>query len=144
MADAVGRRYAITASCVVFIIGICLQMLASYECFLAGRVLAGLGVGLTSVIGPCYQSETSPKSLRGLLVGGYEGCVTVGLLLAAVVNQASLSYTGNKSWRIPIAVQFAWGVIFGAGILALLESRKYLPFSSSTVKLTAHSSLAHA
>jgi len=38
----------------------------------AGRVLAGLGVGGTSMITPIYIAELAPPAIRGRLVGIYE------------------------------------------------------------------------
>lgn len=124
LGDKFGRRIAISISCTIFLLGVGLQISTNFSSFIVGRILAGAGVGLTSVLGPCYQSETAPKRLRGLLVGGYEGCVTIGLLLAAIVNNSIQRYEGHTGWRITIAVQFAWGVILGVGIFFLPETRE--------------------
>jgi MFS transporter, SP family, sugar:H+ symporter len=40
--------------------------------FTAGRAIAGFGVGLLSVLVPLYQSECSPKWIRGTIVAAYE------------------------------------------------------------------------
>lgn len=54
-----------------------------------GRVFAGLGVGCVSCLVPQYQSEVAPKKIRGLVVGMYQLAVTLGLVLAAVVDNAT-------------------------------------------------------
>jgi MFS family permease len=33
-----------------------------------------------------YQSETSPKAWRGLVMGLYQWSITIGILLASIVN----------------------------------------------------------
>lgn len=33
-----------------------------------------------------FQAETLPKWIRGFVIGSYQLCITIGLLLAALVN----------------------------------------------------------
>lgn len=75
---------------------------------------------------PLYQSETAPKWIRGLIVGSYQWAITIGLLLAAVVNNATAERQDTGSYRIPIAVQFAWAIILVVGMLILPETPRYL------------------
>jgi SP family sugar:H+ symporter-like MFS transporter len=62
-----------------------------------------------------YQSETAPKWIRGTIVGTYQLAITIGLLLAAIVNNATKGRTDTGSYRIPIAVQFLWSLILVVG-----------------------------
>lgn len=39
---------------------------------IAGRAIAGLGIGSVSLLVPVYIAETSPPSIRGRLVGIFE------------------------------------------------------------------------
>jgi sugar porter (SP) family MFS transporter len=127
MADRIGRRLALVASSVVFIFGVILQTAATQlPMFVAGRFFAGFGVGLVSALIPLYQSETAPKWIRGVIVGSYQLAITVGLLLAAIVNNATHNRNDNGSYRIPIAVQFAWALILISGMLVLPETPRYL------------------
>lgn len=91
----------------------------------AGRLIAGLGVGFESAIVILYMSEICPKKVRGALVAGYQFCITVGLLLASCVNYAVRSRTDQSEYRIPIGIQFAWGVILGGGLMFLPDSPRY-------------------
>jgi SP family sugar:H+ symporter-like MFS transporter len=51
LADFFGRRLTIMAGCVVFSVGIALQVASSsYGLLIAGRLIAGLGVGFVSAI----------------------------------------------------------------------------------------------
>jgi sugar porter (SP) family MFS transporter len=94
--------------------------------FVAGRFFAGLGVGLLSATVPLYQSETAPKWIRGAIVGCYQWAITVGLLLAAIVLNATKDHNDTGSYRIPIAVQFAFSIIMVAGMIILPETPRYL------------------
>jgi SP family sugar:H+ symporter-like MFS transporter len=69
MADIVGRRVGIMSACVVFCLGVGLQLDTKWGAFIAGRVIAGLGVGMVSVLCPMYMTETSPKAVRGFVIG---------------------------------------------------------------------------
>jgi MFS family permease len=73
-----------------------------------------------------YQSETAPKWIRGAIVGAYQLAITIGLLLAAVVNNATHNRDDSGSYRIPVAVQFAWSLILFFGMLILPETPRFL------------------
>jgi sugar porter (SP) family MFS transporter len=126
MGDMVGRKWGIVASCCVFALGVGLQLDSHWGTFIVGRVIAGLGVGLVSCLVPMYQSECAPKNIRGLIVGLYQLAITIGALLAAIVLNATKDRPNHSSWRIPIAVQFAWAAVLGGGMLFLPESPRYL------------------
>ena len=126
LADAVGRRLGLVYSCFVFMFGVILQTAASaIPLFVAGRFFAGFGVGLVSAIVPLYQSETSPKWIRGTIVGAYQLAITIGLFVAAIVDNATEARNDSGSYRIPIAVQFAWALILITGMLLLPETPRY-------------------
>lgn len=127
-ADYMGRRWAmIFQAGIVFNLGVILQTAASaIPTFVAGRFFAGLGVGLLSATIPLYQSETAPKWIRGTIVGCYQFAITIGLLLAAIVLNSTKNRNDTGSYRIPIAVQFAWSIILIVGMLILPETPRFL------------------
>jgi len=126
MADFVGRKRGLIASCAVFCLGVGLQLDTHWAVFIIGRVIAGLGVGLVSCLIPMYQSETAPKSIRGMIVGLYQLAITIGALLSAIVLNATQHRPNHSSWRIPIAVQFVWAAVLAGGMFLLPESPRYL------------------
>lgn len=126
MGDIVGRKWGLIMSCVVFCLGVGLQLDTRWGVFVIGRVIAGFGVGLVSCLVPMYQSECAPKSIRGLIVGLYQLAITIGALLAAIVLNATKDEQSHSSWRTPIAVQFAWAAILSGGMALLPESPRYL------------------
>ncbi|KAK9244018.1 general substrate transporter [Lipomyces tetrasporus] len=125
-ADYVGRRVTIIIGCIVFIVGVVLQTAsAGFGLLVAGRLVAGFGVGFVSAIIILYMSEIAPRRVRGTLVSGYQFCVTIGLLLASCVDYGTQNYTDSGSYRIPIALQMAWALILGIGLFILPESPRY-------------------
>lgn len=126
LADFTGRRIGLIVSTFVFIFGVILQTASvAIPLFVAGRFFAGFGVGLISAIIPLYQSETAPKWIRGAIVGCYQLAITIGLLLAAIVDNATKDRDDTGSYRIPVAVQFAYGIILIVGMLILPETPRY-------------------
>jgi MFS transporter, SP family, sugar:H+ symporter len=126
-AEWIGRRLTIMVSCLIFAIGVAIQVAAStVNTLAAGRLIAGLGVGGVSVVVILYVSEISPKRVRGLLVSGYQWAITIGLLIAACVDQGTQHLDSPNSYRIPIALQLIWAAILALGLFLLPESPRYL------------------
>ncbi|KAF2031389.1 glucose transporter-like protein [Setomelanomma holmii] len=126
--DLLGRRLGLLVAVgVVFNFGVILQTASTRQpLFIAGRFFAGLGVGLISALIPMYQSETAPKWIRGVIVGCYQLAITIGLFLAAIVNNSTKGRSDSGSYRIPIAVQFLWAIILIVGLFILPETPRYL------------------
>jgi hypothetical protein len=51
--------------------------------------------------------------------------ITIGLLLASIVGNATKDRQDTGCYRIPIAVQFAWAIILFSGLLVLPETPRY-------------------
>lgn len=127
MGDYIGRRLGLIVSNFVFIFGVILQTAATaIPLFVAGRFFAGFGVGQLSALVPMYQSETAPKWIRGAIVGCYQLAITIGLLIAAVADNGTGDRDDTGSYRIPIAIQFAWAIILIVGLLILPETPRFL------------------
>ncbi|EHL02212.1 putative glucose transporter rco-3 [Glarea lozoyensis 74030] len=126
LADWFGRRITIIAGCIVFIVGVILQTAStSLGLLVAGRLIAGFGVGFVSAIIILYMSEIAPKKVRGALVSGYQFCITIGILLASCVDYATQNRMDTGSYRIPISIQILWALILGGGLFLLPESPRY-------------------
>ncbi|KZV66117.1 AmMst-1, partial [Peniophora sp. CONT] len=125
--DFIGRKFGIIFSTLIFSAGVAMQTASTaIPLFVAGRCIAGFGVGLISVMVPMYQSECAPKWIRGAVVSGYQWAITIGLLLAAVINNATKVRPDHSSYRIPIAIQFIWAFVLDVGMLFLPESPRWL------------------
>lgn len=126
VADFVGRRSTVILGCAIFIVGVCLQTASTaIGLLVAGRVIAGIGIGFVSAIIILYMSEIAPKKIRGAIVSGYQFCITIGLLLASCVDYGMQNYTTTASYRVPIALQMLWALILAVGLFFLPESPRY-------------------
>ena len=69
-ANAFGRKYSISAWCIVFSVGVIVQIAADTKWYeiVIGRWVAGLGIGALSILVPLYQSESAPTHVRGAIV----------------------------------------------------------------------------
>ncbi|KAI7231132.1 putative glucose transporter rco-3 [Hortaea werneckii] len=126
VADIIGRKWTIITGCLIYTVGVILQVATNgLGLIVAGRLVAGLGVGFESAIVILYMSEICPKKVRGALVAGYQFCITIGLLLAACVNYGVKDYQGTAEYRVPIGLQFIFGLVLGGGLLFLPDSPRY-------------------
>jgi len=126
LADFIGRRTTIILGCLIFIVGGILQTASTgLGVMVAGRLIAGFGVGFISAIVILYMSEIAPRKVRGAIVAGYQFCITIGILLASCVVYATQNRRDSGSYRIPIAVQFLWAIILGVGLALLPESPRF-------------------
>lgn len=73
---------------------------------LAGRSLAGLCIGLLSMVVPMYAAETTPARRRGAVVSMFQLAITLGILGAYGVTLA-------------FAASVPWPILLGAGILPI-------------------------
>ena len=69
----------------------------SKEILLVGRIIVGMGIGLSSMSVPMYISEASPPHLRGILVSSNILIVTFGQFVAACVCGAFSQTDKGKS-----------------------------------------------
>ncbi|KAJ5912012.1 Major facilitator-type transporter ecdD [Penicillium subrubescens] len=126
VSENIGRRLTIMLSCLIFAIGVAVQVATvTVGGLVAGRFVAGLGVGGVSATVILYVSEISPRKVRGLLVSAYQWAITIGLLVASGVDQGCKDLDSRSSYRIPIGLQFIWAAILAAGLFLLPESPRY-------------------
>ncbi|CAO1631968.1 unnamed protein product [Parajaminaea phylloscopi] len=127
-----GRRPALIVAGIVFCIGAIIQTVAdgNIGMMYAGRVLAGLGVGSSSLVTPNYISECSIPALRGRLVGLFEVVLQTALVFGFWVNYGvdkNIPDNGtDKQWRIPFALQLIPGGLLIICMLFQSESPRWL------------------
>lgn len=135
MADHLGRRRSLGVIGGVFLIGTAMVCLANgYWTILAGRIVLGLSVGGASALVPVYLSEISPTRIRGRLLTLNQLMITVGILVAYLVN---LLFSRSGGWR----EMFAVGAI--PALVLLVASLWYLPESPQWLIAHGHADVAH-
>jgi hypothetical protein len=55
------------------------------------------------------------------VVALYQWAITIGILLASVINNATQARASHAAYRIPISVQFVWAFILAVGMAVLPE-----------------------
>ncbi|KAH8888411.1 general substrate transporter [Thozetella sp. PMI_491] len=131
VAEAIGRKWTVILGCLIYLIGVIIQMVLGTAgadplgTIVAGRLIAGVGVGFESAIVILYMSEICPRKVRGALVAGYQFCITIGIMLASIVVNATKNRSDTSVFRIPISIQIPWALILGGGLMFLPDSPRY-------------------
>ncbi len=87
LSDYLGRKLTMLISAALFSISaIGCAICGSFDGLVAYRIIGGVGIGIVSIVSPIYISEVSPAKIRGTLVSLYQLAVTMGFLLAYLMN----------------------------------------------------------
>ncbi|MGD2170044.1 MAG: sugar porter family MFS transporter [Chlamydiota bacterium] len=111
-ADHFGRKTSLLITSLLFIVGTYLLTGANsvFE-LLTGRFIIGLGIGLASLVVPLYIAEMSPAKHRGMLVSFNQFAITIGILLAYIINYY---FSSSQDWR------WMFGFAFIPAVLQLI------------------------
>src|SRR5579863_9698728 len=124
LADLFGRRKLLIVTAIIFAAGAILCALAmTAVTLILGRIIVGLGIGLSSGTVPVYISEVSPAEARGWQVSLFQLAITVGILLAYIVDYAFAKIEG---WRWMFGLAVVPAAIFLIGMVYLPESPRWL------------------
>jgi MFS family permease len=100
----------------------------------AGRVIAGLCVGIASSIVPVYQSEIAPKEIRGRIVSLQQWAITWGILIQYFIQYGAAQVGGGpndpnqpeSAFRIPWGIQMIPAFILLIGLFFFPYSPRWL------------------
>lgn len=129
LGDMYGRRKALSISCVIYIIGIIVEIasIRAWYQYMIGRYFAGIGVGGLTVYSPMLISEVAPKHLRGTLIAVYQCMNAFAVFLGGCANfGTAIYYNDSRQWRIPLGLCFAWALIMIVAVSIITESPRYL------------------
>ena len=126
-----GRKKALIICSTIFCIGALIQTIDTHSlpAFYVARVIAGLGLGGSSVIVPMFSSEMTPKQLRGQIGSFYQLFYTFGIFTSYWVDYgvaADFKKPKASQWQIPIGLQLVPGALLGLGMFTLKESTRWL------------------
>nr|QFR37073.1 MFS transporter [Cyberlindnera americana] len=128
--DRFGRIKTLQGCCLGWIVGAAIQVSSKTVGQLyAGRLIEGLAIGQTVVIGPCYLSEVSPKNIRGLCNCIFAGAVYFGSMIANFANYGCALHMDSDDdnlWRVPTSLKIVLGGLLTAGSIFCLESPRWL------------------
>lgn len=100
--DKWGRKSGMAAAVFMTAIGIILQSAAM---FLIGRLIVGIGVGLSSVACPTYVSEVSQLKWRAFSLGFYYDFWYGGGIIVSAITYGTAKLNSSWAWRIPSILQ---------------------------------------
>ncbi|MCB0584937.1 MAG: sugar porter family MFS transporter [Phaeodactylibacter sp.] len=84
----------------------------SFNLLIVVRIIGGIGVGITSVVAPIYISELSLPEKRGRMVSLYQLSITLGILLAFLVDWIVLNRAGEAAGTISSEASGFWHWLF--------------------------------
>eukprot|EP00877_Chromochloris_zofingiensis_P007197 jgi/Chrzof1/2730/Cz11g27040.t1 len=117
-----GRKFTIVLGATSFIAGAALQAAAvNLAMLFVGRVLLGVGCGFVTQAGPLYLTEMAPAHLRGGLNFMFQLAVTIGILVAQLINYGA-SHIPDWGWRLSFALGAAPGLLLFCGGLLLPDT----------------------
>ena len=126
--DRYGPRGSLKGTALLYIVSAAGSALAwGWMPLLAFRIIGGLGIGASSVLGPMYIAEIAPARLRGRLVGLFQFNVVLGILVAYLSNylvgQLGL---GDSEWRWKLGVAAAPAILFFLMLFGIPQSPRWL------------------
>ena len=99
----------------------------SWWWLVAARVLGGLAVGVSSVVGPVYVAELSPPKWRGRMVGMFQVNIVIGILIAYLSNYVlERCISGPDLWRWELGVAFLPALLLLLLLVPVPESPRWL------------------
>src|SRR5881398_2595760 len=123
-ADFFGRRRVLLVTAAIFGIGALTSAIApSPAILIVSRVVLGLAIGLASTNVPVYLSEVAPPHARGWIVSLFQLAVTVGIVVAYLIDYA---FAGVEGWRWMLGLAVAPALVFGTGMFFLPETPRWL------------------
>ncbi|CAK9310999.1 unnamed protein product [Citrullus colocynthis] len=112
-----GRQVTMLLGGFLFLAGALLNGFAQAVWMLiVGRLLLGFGIGCANQSVPIYLSEMAPYKYRGSLNNLFQLMITIGILIANVLNYGFSMIPGGWGWRLSLggAVVPALIIIIGA------------------------------
>ena len=125
LADKLSRKRTKVISGCVYVIGaLGCAFAVSVPMLVAFRFVLGLSVGTASFVAPLYIAEVAPPRVRGGLVSFNQLMLTVGILLAYLVNFAFTNVP--EGWRWMLGVGAIPGAALAIGMLTVPHTPRWL------------------
>ncbi|CAN6457777.1 unnamed protein product [Victoria cruziana] len=118
-----GRKPSMLFGGLTFLVGAAVNGAAKDVAMLIiGRILLGIGVGFANQSVPVYLSEMAPPKIRGALNIGFQLFITIGILVANLVNYGTNKIKAGWGWRLSLALAAVPAVIMTVGAIFLPDT----------------------
>lgn len=119
-----GRKRSLLIAAFLFVLGAGMCGVApNVGVIMAGRLLLGFAIGIASFTAPLYLSEIAPERYRGAIISLYQLMITIGILMAFILNTA-LTY--GQFWRWMLGASAIPAICFFCAVLFLPRSPHWL------------------
>ena len=134
--DRYGRRDSLRVMAILYVISALGCAFAwDWYSLVFFRLIGGLGIGGSSVLGPMYIAEIAPAKWRGRLVGFFQFNVVAGILLAYLSNYLmGLGGFGAAEWRWKLGVSAAPAILFFLLLFGIPRSPRWLAKKGRTAE----------
>ena len=134
--DRYGRRDSLRVMAILYVISALGCAFAwDWYSLVFFRLIGGLGIGGSSVLGPMYIAEIAPAKWRGRLVGFFQFNVGAGILLAYLSNYLmGLGGFGAAEWRWKLGVSAAPAILFFLLLFGIPRSPRWLAKKGRTAE----------
>ncbi|KAG0493040.1 hypothetical protein HPP92_006438 [Vanilla planifolia] len=117
-----GRKATMQLASIFFLLGVVLNAAAeNLVMLIVGRILLGFGVGFGNQAVPLFLSEIAPVRIRGALNILFQLDITVGILIANVVNYFTTDIH-PWGWRLSLGLAGVPAVLLCVGSLIITET----------------------
>ena len=128
LSDRFGRKPTMLFSSVLFSVSaLGCAFCIGFNDLVAYRIIGGVGIGVVSIVSPVYISEISPAKIRGTMVSLYQLAITLGFVLAYLVNYLLLvNLHIGELWRVMLGAEAVITLLFFVVIFFIPESPRWL------------------
>lgn len=127
LSDKFGRRDAIFIACLFWLVGTAVQVgVNGFGMLIAGRVINGICVGITSSQVPVYLAEIAKKEKRGSIIVIQQLAIEWGILFMYFIGYGCSFIAGPASFRTAWGIQFVPAAILMLGTPFLPRSPRWL------------------
>ncbi|MDV0431061.1 sugar porter family MFS transporter [Lactiplantibacillus sp. DA1] len=132
LSDLFGRKKILALSAIIFAVSsLGAAFSSSYLILVIWRILAGIGIGLTSLITPLYIAEMAPSEVRGKLVSVNQLAITIGIFIvyfinAAIASGSSADWNISTGWRWMMGIGVIPSALFLIALIPAGESPRWL------------------
>ncbi|KAI0176236.1 general substrate transporter [Hypoxylon sp. FL1284] len=127
ISDKFGRRDSIMFGCLWWLVGTAVQVATNgVGSLIAGRVLNGVCVGITSSQVPVYLAEIAQRDSRGRIIVIQQLAIEWGILIMYFIGYGCSKIPGPASFRTAWGTQFIPCVLLMIGLPFLPRSPRWL------------------
>jgi sugar porter (SP) family MFS transporter len=125
-AQRYGRKKVLMVIAFMFLVSaIGCAATSTWILFVLFRIIGGLAVGASSVVGPMYISEVAPAKSRGRLAGMFQLMIVTGIFVSYLTNFLFVDM-GEVAWRWMLGIMVVPAALFALLLRFIPESPRWL------------------